>query len=218
RELAERARPRRSPAGRARGRGLPLRAAPGPARQLHAHQARCRAHRDGRRPCARPARGGAAPGADLRPRRGGRDAQRHHRARRALDRGGPGAQTLPLVYLDDVVDALLLAARSPTAVGRVIHVVDPQPVRQDDYLARCGRVPGRRPPLLRIPAGAFTALGGAVELLGRALRRELPLSRYRVRSLRPLANVDAGASRELLGWTPRVGVERGLEITFGDEA
>lgn len=131
---------------------------------------------------------------------------------------GPGAQTLPLVYLDDVVDALLLAARSPTAVGRVIHVVDPQPVRQDDYLARCGRVPGRRPPLLRIPAGAFTALGGAVELLGRALRRELPLSRYRVRSLRPLANVDAGAARELLGWTPRVGVERGLEITFGGEA
>jgi len=33
--------------------------------------------------------------------------------------------------------------------------------------------------------------------------------------LRPLANFDIGAARNLLGWQPRVGVERGLDITFG---
>ena len=130
---------------------------------------------------------------------------------------GPRGQTLPLVYLDDVVDALLLAAEVPAAVGQVIHVVDPQSVRQDEYLTYCAQRPGSAPRLVRIPAGAFAALGYAVELLGRALGRELPLSRYRVRSLRPLANVDASAARDLLGWTPRVGVVRGLETTFGSK-
>src|SRR5690606_3185036 len=41
---------------------------------------------------------------------------------------GPRTQTLPLVYLDDVVDALLLAVEAPEAVGKVLHVVDPQAV------------------------------------------------------------------------------------------
>lgn len=129
---------------------------------------------------------------------------------------GPRTQTLPLVYLDDVVDALLLAVEAPDAVGKVLHVVDPQAVSQEDYLDCCARLPGGGPKLLRIPAGAFAALGYAVELLGRALGRELPLSRYRVRSLRPLANVDSGAARQWLGWTPRVGVARGLDATFGE--
>lgn len=128
---------------------------------------------------------------------------------------GPRTQTLPLVYIDDVVDALLLAAEAPDAVGRVLHVVDPEPVTQAEYLACCSRHPGR-PGLLRIPAGAFAALGLAVELMGRALRRELPLSRYRVHSLRPLANVDSSTARQVLGWSPRVGVARGLHATFGD--
>lgn len=130
---------------------------------------------------------------------------------------GPRGQALPLVYIDDVVDALLLAAEVPAALGKVIHVVDPHPVRQDEYLACCTQIQGSGPRLVRIPAGAFAALGYAVELLGRVLGRELPLSRYRVRSLRPLTNVDASAARQLLGWTPRVGVVRGLVATFGGE-
>jgi nucleoside-diphosphate-sugar epimerase len=36
-----------------------------------------------------------------------------------------------------------------------------------------------------------------------------------VRSLRPLANFDISAARNLLGWQPRVGVQQGLDLTFG---
>src|SRR6185312_13655773 len=42
--------------------------------------------------------------------------------------GGPAQQTLPLVYVDDVVDALLLAAHAPAATGRIFNLVDPQVV------------------------------------------------------------------------------------------
>jgi nucleoside-diphosphate-sugar epimerase len=53
-----------------------------------------------------------------------------------------------------------------------------------------------------------------VELLGKILKRDVPLTRYRVRSLRPLAGFDTRAAREELGWTPRIGVEGGLDATF----
>ena len=46
-------------------------------------------------------------------------------------------------------------------------------------------------------------------------KTDAPLTPYRVRSLRPLANFDLTAAREALSWTPAIGVHRGLERTFG---
>lgn len=128
---------------------------------------------------------------------------------------GSGAQPLPLVYRDDVVDALLLAAESPQAPGRVFNLVDPDSVDRTTYLRRCKAKLGDRLKLLWMPQWTFLCLAIGVELLGKALKRDVPLTRYRVRSLRPLANFDVSAARDVLGWTPQVGVRRGLDITFG---
>lgn len=128
---------------------------------------------------------------------------------------GSGAQTLPLVYIDDVVDALVQAADAPQAVGQVFNIVDTSAVTQEAYLQRAQRKLGGELKRLRVPTWTFLLLGWGVELLGKLLKREVPLTRYRVRSLRPLANFDTTAAREQLGWTPRVGVEQGLDATFG---
>ena len=128
---------------------------------------------------------------------------------------GDGAQALPLVYVDDVVDALLCAAEAPLPVQRVFNVVDTSRVTQQDYLARCRRKLGDEIKVVRVPRWTFMLLGFGVEQLGKVLRRDVPLTRYRVRSLRPLANFDTTAARTDLGWTPRTGVERGLDATFG---
>jgi len=130
---------------------------------------------------------------------------------------GPPAQTLPLVFVDDVIDALLLAGRKPGIAGQCFHVVDPKPLRQDQYLAAAGRHAGSERKIHRVPRAAFLCLATAVELLGKLLRRSVPLTRYRVRSLRPLSNFDLDAVRRGLGWEPRVGVERGLAKTFPGE-
>jgi len=128
---------------------------------------------------------------------------------------GSGAQTLPLVYIDDVVDALVRAADAPQAVGKLFNIVDTSAVTQEAYLQRAQRKLGAELKRLRVPTWMFLLLGWGVELLGKLLKREVPLTRYRVRSLRPLANFDTTAAREQLGWTPRVGVEQGLDATFG---
>jgi predicted dehydrogenase/nucleoside-diphosphate-sugar epimerase len=128
---------------------------------------------------------------------------------------GSGAQTIPVVYLDDVVDALQLAAVAPKAVGGTFNVVDTQAVTQQEYLDRCRNKLGSELKLVRVPTWTFMGLGFGVELLGKLLRRDVPLTRYRVRSLRPLANFDTHAAREELGWSPKIGARGGMDATFG---
>lgn len=129
---------------------------------------------------------------------------------------GSGAQSLPLVYRDDVVDALLLAAESPQALGRTFNLVDTDSIDRTTYLQRCKRKLGASLKTLWVPQWVFMCLAIGVELLGKLLKRDVPLTRYRVRSLRPLTNFDTTAAREILGWVPRIGVRRGLDITFGE--
>jgi len=131
---------------------------------------------------------------------------------------GSASQTLPLVYLDDVIDALERAATRPDALGRTIHVVDPAPVTQEQYLRHCREKLGAGLRIVRVPMWLFVLLGGGVEALGKVLKRNVPLTRYRVRSLRPLADFELDAARTGLGWSPRVGAQEGLRRTFGPAA
>lgn len=127
---------------------------------------------------------------------------------------GRGRFPLPLVYVEDVADALLLAATAEQACGSVIHVVDPTEVRQNEYLEWCLKRPGNEIRVRRVPFAILLAAAAAAELLARAAGRSAPLSVYRVRSLRPLWPCDVSRARELLGWEPRVGVREGLRRTF----
>jgi nucleoside-diphosphate-sugar epimerase len=129
---------------------------------------------------------------------------------------GDGKRTLPLVYLEDVVDALLAAGSRPGAVGQVFNVVDTAPITQNEYLAACKSKLGLKLKLVRMPHWAMLGLAAMVEMLGKLLKRDLPLSRYRVESLRPLANFDVGAAEMLLDWRPRVGTRDGVAQTFSE--
>jgi predicted dehydrogenase/nucleoside-diphosphate-sugar epimerase len=123
---------------------------------------------------------------------------------------GNGERALPLVYRDDVVDALLRAAASDRATGRVVNVVDPEQINQNEYLRRLTGVKVRR-----VPVALLMLVAIAIEMLGVVLKHDVPLSRYRIRSLRPLAPFDLSQAREILGWMPAVGIEQGLQRTFG---
>jgi nucleoside-diphosphate-sugar epimerase len=127
---------------------------------------------------------------------------------------GSGEQTLPLVYIDDVVDALQSAARLTGIDGLLFNIVDPQIMTHAEYTAHCRRKLGKNLKMVRVPTFLFMTLAFAVELLGKALKRSVPLTRYRVRSLRPLANFDLTAACTKLAWQPRVGLNEGMRRTF----
>ena len=125
---------------------------------------------------------------------------------------GNGSRLLPLVYRDDVVDALLLAEQSESAVGHLLNIVDPARVSQNDYLRHCSSVEGLR--VHRVPVWFLMVMATGIEVLGELLKREVPLTRYRIRSLKPLSPFDVTRAKNLLGWTPQVGVDEGLRRTF----
>lgn len=122
---------------------------------------------------------------------------------------GDGSVPLPLVHVDDVVDALVAAGQSRICDGSVFHLVDPTRMTQWELLDRYRQAaPAIR---RRMPLPIVYALALGVQGLAKVLGRRPPLSLYRVRSARPpLRHVDCRAAQTRLGWTPRVGVEQGL--------
>ena len=126
---------------------------------------------------------------------------------------GNGLLLLPLVYVDDVVDALLLGCSRPGLEGKLVNLVDPAVVTQREFVRLARRA---RPNIkaLYVPKVVLMTAAIGIEALGRLLKRGVPLSRYRIRSIRPLSNFDQTAAIEQLGWTPRVGAVEGLQRTF----
>ena len=119
---------------------------------------------------------------------------------------GDGSLPLPLVHVEDVVDAILAAGRAGAPAGAVFHIVDTETVTQND-VARLVAGAGR---IVRVPLTVAYGVALGVEGLAALGRRRAPLSRYRVRSaLAPVA-YDCSAAREHLGWRPRIGVRRAL--------
>lgn len=125
---------------------------------------------------------------------------------------GNGKRPVPLVHVEDVVDALLSAAQRDEALGKIFTIVDPEKITQKEYADKARRAMGVK--VRVIPKWLFRLLAFGVEMMGKALKREMPLTRYRVDSLRPLAYFDLTAAREMLGWTPRIGARQGLDRLY----
>jgi nucleoside-diphosphate-sugar epimerase len=129
---------------------------------------------------------------------------------------GSGNLPLPLVYVDDVVDALL-AAEKKGKPGEIFQLVDPCRVTQKEYAALAQRKLGNQLRVQHMSKPVLMMLATGVEVLEKLLKRPLPLSRYRVRSLRPLWPCDCSAAEAELEWYPRVGAKEGLRRTFAEQ-
>ena len=120
---------------------------------------------------------------------------------------GDGKLQLPLVYLDDVVDAVVSALDGPLAGGEVIQLIDPHLLTQNEVLATALPPDAR---VSRVPRPVLFGVGKLSELALGLLRRKSPLSAYRLRSALARVGFAPGRAGELLGWEPRIGVLEGI--------
>jgi nucleoside-diphosphate-sugar epimerase len=106
-----------------------------------------------------------------------------------------------LVYVGNLVDAIIACIREPAAAGRTFLVSDGEDLSTPEMIRRLARAMDRSPRLLPCPP-ALLAL--AARLLGReaAFRR-----------LSGSLAVDSSLLRETLGWQPRYSVNQGLSET-----
>lgn len=119
---------------------------------------------------------------------------------------GDGKAELPLVYIDDVVQAIVAAIDRRITHGEIIQIIDPEPLTQEAVLAAAG---GARP-ILRIPRRLVLALGKLSEIPFAAIGKPSPVGAYRLRSALARLHYESDRAVKLLGWRPLVGVREGI--------
>ncbi|MBU1425715.1 MAG: SDR family oxidoreductase [Gammaproteobacteria bacterium] len=106
-----------------------------------------------------------------------------------------------LLYVENLVDSLLVCATHPAAVGRTYLVSDGDDVSTPDLLRQLGNAMGLPARLFPFPP-AWLKLGG--RLIGKADQVERLLGSLRV---------DSGKIRRELNWKPPYTLQQGLQAT-----
>jgi predicted dehydrogenase/nucleoside-diphosphate-sugar epimerase len=119
---------------------------------------------------------------------------------------GDGKLELPLVYIDDVVDAILASMDKRLTKGEVIHIIDDAQLTQTEVLGLAGG--GAK--VIKVPRNVVFALGKLSELPLGALGRPSPIALYRLQSALARLHCESDRAKTLLGWHPRVGVREGI--------
>ena len=127
---------------------------------------------------------------------------------------GSGHYLLPLTYVENLVDALLLAGQCRESVNRQFNIVDREDLTSSEYHRTRGRIDGTR--AVFVTAVPFRLAAPGIELLGARLHSD-KLAGFSSHSLeRVLKSIryDTGAVRGQLGWKPRVPLEDALRASI----
>ena len=128
---------------------------------------------------------------------------------------GSGAALIDTTYITDAADALVASvdACGPDAHGEALVVSGGEPRPVAEILERVCRAAGLAAPHRHVPAwlarGAGAAAEGAWAVTGRT--DTPPLTRFLVEQLTTAHWFDQRRTREVLGWSPVVGLDEGFE-------
>ncbi len=118
---------------------------------------------------------------------------------------------LPLVYVDNLVDAIILAMTAENSAGQVYHVVDDgrldKKTYMDDFIRKLH--PSAR--VLYFPYQLFAGIVAVQEKLFGVLRRDPVISMYRLKSSQNPVVYDVTKIKSELGWAPKVGFVEAAE-------
>jgi nucleoside-diphosphate-sugar epimerase len=125
---------------------------------------------------------------------------------------GDGYSTTHPVYIDDLLDGLLLIMEQRPR-GRTFILGGPRPVSKRELVTIIAEELGVRPPWAVVPVLAARALASALEAVGRAAKVEPPLTHSRVLAMSRSWGMDIQRARDELGYMPRVDLREGIRNT-----
>jgi nucleoside-diphosphate-sugar epimerase len=127
---------------------------------------------------------------------------------------GSGNNALPLVYVDDIVQALLLALDHDRAVGRIYNVSADRPLTQLEFLEAIADAVGGTAPRLHVPYHVLYAAGYCAERLAliRGSGRRPPITRLGVAFLGTDNQFAIDRACRELGYRPRVTLHDGVRL------
>jgi nucleoside-diphosphate-sugar epimerase len=125
---------------------------------------------------------------------------------------GSGNNHLPLIYVTDVAQGILLASTADRAIGREYLLVNDEPVTQSGYLNAIASELGVSPPKRHIPYRLALSIAATAEMTGHLLRwkQPPPLTRFGVEVLGGENRIIINKARSELGFVPQVSLAEGV--------
>jgi nucleoside-diphosphate-sugar epimerase len=117
------------------------------------------------------------------------------------------------IYIDDLIEGLILCGRHPDAPGECFNLAGRQPVSLAGLAQAIARAGGARPPEGYIPLAAARAVAWAGDHLPSALRRSAPLTSSRLDFLTHSRVYDIAKAARQLGFAPTTALSTGTAET-----
>ncbi|HET6510331.1 MAG TPA: NAD(P)-dependent oxidoreductase [Baekduia sp.] len=115
------------------------------------------------------------------------------------------------VFIDNLVDGIVLAATHPDGAGGVFTLSDGVGVTTAEFFGHYARMLGRR--LATLPTGPSRALASAAALGARVARQETEINASAARYLARTGTYSIARARDVLGYAPAVSLEDGMART-----
>jgi nucleoside-diphosphate-sugar epimerase len=130
---------------------------------------------------------------------------------------GDGSFVLPLVYVDNLCDAVVAALKRDEGVGEVFNVVDNGNLTKRDYMELLiGKLhPGSR--AFYLPLGLLYPVVQLQEWLTGRMGRPPFLTRYRLVSSQKKIVYDSSKIERVLGWKPPFSTRDGIDAVLAYE-
>jgi len=116
------------------------------------------------------------------------------------------------VYIDNLVDGVVLAAASADAAGQVFTLSEGIGVPYREFFAPYAELVGQR--LLVVPTPVAMALAAVIERAARLTAGENEINTLALRYFLRRGTYSCQKARDMLGWEPRIGLDEGLERTI----
>ncbi len=128
---------------------------------------------------------------------------------------GSGNNAIPLVYITDVVQALLLALDTEQAVGHVYNISNDQTITQKQYLSAIAGELGVAPPRIHVPYYLMYAAASLLERITALSSYRIPpiATRHGIQILGEDGRLSIAKARNELGYEPQVSLHEAVRLT-----
>lgn len=128
---------------------------------------------------------------------------------------GNGKVYFHMVYIDDLVDAFLLAAKKDGAVGEVFIIGSENFITLKELAEIIAAEFGVPPPKIHLPYKPFETLSALTEWLYKKLKikKAPPIYRRRVAFFKKSRAFSIDKAKRILGFKPKVDIKTGVHLT-----
>ncbi|UCF87192.1 MAG: NAD(P)-dependent oxidoreductase [Nitrospiraceae bacterium] len=119
-----------------------------------------------------------------------------------------------LIYIDDLIDAVILASESTLAIGKTYFISDGEIYSNENILKEISSTLHVKPLTIRVPRNLLSVIGFLSDVISTMIGKKTMINRDKCKELMYSEWVcDINKARSDLGFKPKVGLKEGIQWT-----